>query len=152
MLERYKKLLINKQYEEFSREVIEDKNLHTYKDDKKRDILQIVSVLPNAEKLISAILQNKKCGGHLLKQSGEDVFCKAVMAGRIDIVRLLLKHGIKADAMNAFGETALMLAIKFAHLELVKLLIENGANINAVSHAETPVLFMALIDCDIMFV
>ena len=48
-----------------------------------------------------------------------------------DMVRLLLKSGVKIDQPNEAGDTALMLVAKRDRAAMAKLLLENGANPNA---------------------
>jgi hypothetical protein len=48
--------------------------------------------------------------------------------GRIDIVRLLLEHGVNIDAVNEENATALMWATQKGHIDIVKFLLEQGAD------------------------
>jgi len=56
--------------------------------------------------------------------------CAAAGAGQIKIVQLLLESGLKVDARNREGETALMKTAE-GFFDTMKLLIKSGADINA---------------------
>lgn len=57
---------------------------------------------------------------------------EAASSGRLDMVKLLLKHGALLDAPIApFGYTALYLAVQQSRYETVRYLIERGALLNA---------------------
>jgi len=69
----------------------------------------------------------------LLKEcsdAGETLLTAGVLAGRTDIVEVLLELGIDVEQLNIEGKSALMLAV--AQPEVVNLLLENGADRDAV--------------------
>lgn len=54
----------------------------------------------------------------------------AAYHGNIDVVRKLLKRGVKVNATNSIGETALMYAALKGYKEVIELLLEHGADPN----------------------
>jgi ankyrin repeat protein len=48
----------------------------------------------------------------------------------IEVIKLLIEKGAKANTQNDFGETPLLIATYWGHQNIVKLLIENGADVN----------------------
>ena len=62
---------------------------------------------------------------------GETALQKALLAGRVDIMKLLIDHGADPDASNIPGRTALHTASKYGELEMAELLINSGAKANA---------------------
>ncbi len=59
---------------------------------------------------------------------GEPAIVKAARAGRVDVVRYLIKKRVKVDNTNQYHETALMLATKYGKIQIVKDLLNAGAN------------------------
>lgn len=53
---------------------------------------------------------------------------RAAWLDHVDVVRLLIEHGVDPDYQNAAGNTPLALAAFFGYINLVHLLLENGAN------------------------
>jgi len=51
-------------------------------------------------------------------------------ADNADMVRLLISHGIDANAVNKSGETALMIAAENDQTDDVKALLESGADVS----------------------
>jgi len=63
----------------------------------------------------------------------EERFAKAVSAGDIDMVRLLIKKGANINVKDRKGVTALMEATGKGYIDIARLLIEKGADVNAKS-------------------
>ena len=63
------------------------------------------------------------------KSNGETCLMTASRFGHLDICRLLIEKGAKADARELVGMTPLHFAIK--HVEIVRLLCDHGADIDA---------------------
>ena len=59
----------------------------------------------------------------------------AVMAGRRDVVELLLSHGADPNARDAAGQTPLHWAVGEGHVDIVELLLERSADPNAKDYA-----------------
>ncbi len=55
----------------------------------------------------------------------------AAMGGQAEVVAFLLDKGLKIDARNKQGETALMAAARAGRAEVIKLLLDRGADVNA---------------------
>lgn len=58
----------------------------------------------------------------------EQPISRAARAGHLEIVALLLKHGVDPNYCNAAGGSPLILAIQRGHLDLVLFLLSNGAD------------------------
>ena len=52
------------------------------------------------------------------------------MAGRKDVVTILLNSGTYIDPLDSEGRTPLMLAAEQGHCELVAVFVEAGADVN----------------------
>ena len=59
-------------------------------------------------------------------------FIKAVIAGDIKSVQVLLKEGANVNFIEGRGDTALLIAVNFGYENMVKFLVANGANVNFV--------------------
>ena len=76
-------------------------------------------------------------GANVKKNPGVDsleypTLQQAVVAGRSDIVKLLLDHGIEFDYTNFLAEnTALAVAVRLGRAEIAQMLIEAGADLGA---------------------
>jgi ankyrin repeat protein len=57
-------------------------------------------------------------------------FHDAAYDGNIEIVKLALKEGIKADIVDENNQNALMLAAFNGHTEIIKILIKEGVSVN----------------------
>jgi hypothetical protein len=60
----------------------------------------------------------------------KESFFKFVQNGSIKIVEFFLDLGFDINAVNRYGETALIIAAKYSYLELVRKLLERGAKVN----------------------
>src|SRR5215203_4017992 len=61
----------------------------------------------------------------------QDTFLKYVIHGDVDAVSTFLFAGMKTDARDERGNTALIWAANGGHFEVVKLLVKRGADVNA---------------------
>ena len=61
-------------------------------------------------------------------KDGQTPLQHAAEHGYLEIARLLLTAGPQLDAVNAHGETALILAVRNGHKDVVRLLVEEGAD------------------------
>ena len=55
---------------------------------------------------------------------------EAALDGYVDMVKLLLRHGINVDQAASNGATPLILAAKYGHLDVMDTLLANGAKID----------------------
>jgi ankyrin repeat protein len=79
-------------------------------------------------------------------RAGKSPLMKAVKAGRLRNMSLLLDHGADPDASFTNGTTALHTACRLEHVEEALLLIEAGANVNAIGgDGKAPLHFAAVI-------
>jgi len=71
--------------------------------------------------------------------NGESPLVTAAREGRTDAVKLLFRHGGKADLTpnNRTMPSALVTAVQLGHAEIVRALLDAGADIGAVSPADT---------------
>lgn len=64
-------------------------------------------------------------------EEGRRPLHEAASSGRLDMIKLLLKHGAVMDAPIApFGYTALYLAVQQGRYDIVRFLLERGARVN----------------------
>ena len=70
---------------------------------------------------------------------------KAISAGDLDVIQLLLSFHPELNHFNVFGDSPLLKAINVGRIDIVKVLLEAGANINATQNedGDSP-LFAAL--------
>ncbi len=80
--------------------------------------------------------------GYLIDPSAERLVL-AARYGQNDTVRYLLDGGMRVDARDSYGNTALIAAASSGNAELVALLLELGANIEARNNEEFSVLMGA---------
>jgi ankyrin repeat protein len=59
---------------------------------------------------------------------GQTPLAGAAFKGDVDMIRLLLDHGARADGAMADGKTAFMMAAMFNRLEVMQLLVDRGAD------------------------
>ncbi|KAI4526746.1 hypothetical protein K525DRAFT_264872 [Schizophyllum commune Loenen D] len=88
-----------------------------------------------------------ECGADVEKPVGhraETVMHVAALQGKMDMVHLLVRHGVDRDARNGDGATALHSAIEGNNADIVAALLEAGYDANAVSHSGKHVLQKAL--------
>jgi len=66
-----------------------------------------------------------------LSQEAKDKNLKmASIAGKLDVVKLLIEVGVDINAKDIYGDTALIYASAYNHKEIVEILIEVGADIS----------------------
>lgn len=70
---------------------------------------------------------------------------RAVADGDVAAARVQLTAGADVDALDRYGQTALMLAAHGGRLALVELLIEAGADLNATAKYRLSALMLAII-------
>ncbi|CEP12060.1 hypothetical protein [Parasitella parasitica] len=75
--------------------------------------------------------------------TSQDNLWVAAGDGQIDRVKELLESGIKVDAHDEFGYTAMHAAVSYNQIEMVKLLIANGAKVNIEDFEKDTPLFVA---------
>ena len=63
--------------------------------------------------------------------TGQSALQKASEGGHLEVVKILLDAGAKADDKNIVGDTALMMASRRGNAEVVKILLAAGADVNA---------------------
>lgn len=68
----------------------------------------------------------------------------SAVEGRVGGVRFLAKAGVPVDAVNAWGDTALVDAVTLGKLDVVKVLLAHGADPNARSRTHGPLLHVAV--------
>src|SRR5690625_4728292 len=76
----------------------------------------------------------------------------AILDGDVDAVRAAIEAGEDLDALDDFGDTALMDTVYFDYPEIAALLIDAGADVDA-GHADdgrTP-LMIAMLEDDLVF-
>jgi ankyrin repeat protein len=64
--------------------------------------------------------------------------------GSADAVRLLARAGMPVDAVNQYGDTALVDAVARGNLDVARLLLYHGADPNAASRRHGPALHIAV--------
>jgi ankyrin repeat protein/predicted aspartyl protease len=75
----------------------------------------------------------KDAGDPLAKDAvGQTPLMRATAENRLDVVKLLLAAGAKADASNMMGRTALFGAADHGNLDMVELLLQHGAPVDLV--------------------
>lgn len=82
-------------------------------------------------------------GAHLETNSPLVPLVMAAEQGSIEIVRLLLSHGVGVNKQDYSGATALHEAVRFSHLSIVELLVDHGADIIAPDNDGRTPIFLA---------
>jgi ankyrin repeat protein len=78
-------------------------------------------------------------------KQGQTLLQHAVISQREDVVKFLIEKGANVNAMDWYGETALVHLIKNNYnFEILTLLLENGANPNWSDEYGETVLYMAV--------
>lgn len=105
------------------------------------------------EKLIDRAVMDKAAAVALLRQHpallqarclhDETPLHFCAVEGFLDAVRFFATAGMEIDAVNRFGDTALVDAVTLGHLEMVRLLLALGASPNTTSAVRGPVLHAA---------
>ena len=70
---------------------------------------------------------------------------EAILSGNAEKVRVLLDAGCDMNALDPYGQTAVMKAAHEGHVEVVRLLIERGANLNHTAKFGLSALMLAVI-------
>lgn len=70
---------------------------------------------------------------------------RAVRQGDADAVRALLRSGVDVDALDRYGQTALMRAAHQGHDEIVEILIDAGAALDLTAKYHLSALMLAVV-------
>lgn len=76
----------------------------------------------------------------------KDEWRKAALAGDSDVIARLLAEGSDADALDKYGQTALMLAATHGQEAVVRALLDHGANMNVTAKYGLSALMLAVIN------
>jgi len=90
-----------------------------------------VGNLPSVE----ALLSSERCP-EVIDEKGQTPLMIAAANGHYEVAKRLLDYGVKVDAKQKDGYTALMFASEWCYPQLVKLLIDSGAYVPMRSYAE----------------
>jgi hypothetical protein len=93
-------------------------------------------------KIIDLILAHG--GGRASADGARDVLRTAASSGSVEIIRMLLRHGVDVNAVNLNGSTPLHCAAGNYRAEAAAILLEHGANPNALDHKYKTPLDLAL--------
>jgi ankyrin repeat protein len=69
----------------------------------------------------------------------------AAKSGDVEVARALLQSGADINALDRYGQTALMLAAHRGHEALVETLIEHGADLNVTAKYRLSALMLAVV-------
>jgi ankyrin repeat protein len=69
----------------------------------------------------------------------------AIRQGNIQAVKDHLRSGVDINALDRYGQTALMLAAHQGHVEIVQLLVEHGADLNVTAKYTLSALMLAVV-------
>ena len=121
------------------KKLLKDKNLNPEKSDDLKYLLSL-SLLPkinkykfNFKSLISFLLKFRNLQNELIFY---DFFFQSCELGKIDNVRILLKHGLNLNKQNELGETPLHIAVAKNDLELIKLIIQHEPRTDLVTNKD----------------
>merc|ERR1712098_623097 len=78
---------------------------------------------------------------------GQSALHLAAWAGNANKCRFLLKNGVKVNAVDNFGKTALMLAAAYNHVEAVQAILEFNPDTEIKDRYENSVLNVATPEC-----
>lgn len=70
---------------------------------------------------------------------------RAIRQGDVEAVRRHLRSGVDINALDRYGQTALMLAVHRGHGEIVQLLVEHGADLNVTAKYNLSALMLAVV-------
>ena len=70
---------------------------------------------------------------------------RAIRQGNVEVVKDHLRSGVDIDALDRYGQTALMLAAHQGHVEIVQLLVEHGADLNVTAKYNLSALMLAVV-------
>lgn len=113
------------------KDIIADLSSYFTFDDSIKNALQSVTIYDQMAEIIkdnpavfnlSALMPGDRMGDSILH--------KAVVEGKIDLVRVLLRAGAPVDVENNFGDTPLLDAATYNHPLVVKELLAYGADVN----------------------
>ncbi len=114
--------------------VLELKNVKSL-DEANRFVSQLQSSIRNGNISKMSALLKKEPG-----VSAEYVLIYAAEYGVLDVVEWGIKQEANVNAIDAFGNTALLAAAKFNHFSVVKYLVEQGAGVNVQNNdGDTPI-------------
>jgi ankyrin repeat protein len=69
---------------------------------------------------------------------------EAAESGDLEVVKIILKYGIRVNTTNNNGNTPLHVAAMFGHKEVTSLLLKCGANVNTADNdGKTPLILAA---------
>ena len=91
--------------------------------------------------LLVTVLAFAKPGFSLSDQ--EQRLFEAVANNNVSMVQDLVKNGVKINAQDVRGRTALLVAVEQHHVESAKLLLEAGADVNIQDHKQDSPLLLA---------
>ena len=70
---------------------------------------------------------------------------RAIRQGNVQAVKDHLRSGVDINALDRYGQTALMLAAHHGHDEIVQLLVEHGADLNVTAKYTLSALMLAVV-------
>ena len=75
----------------------------------------------------------------------DEKWSRAIRQGDVEAVKEHLRSGIDINALDRYGQTALMLAAHHGHAEIVRLLVEHGADLNVTAKYNLSALMLAVV-------
>ena len=129
----------NTEHKNSIQKLLKDKNLNPNKSNDLKYLLSL-SLLPkinkykfNFKSLISFLLKYRNIKNDLIFY---DFFFQSCELGKIDNVKILLKHDLDLNKQNELGETPLHIAVAKNDLELVKLIIQHEPRTDLVTNKD----------------